>query len=143
MLQLDREGLWSKVRAYDTVSGRREDYRCNKVPSRGEQCAAGFQLLFNADSFQVTSFATEQQHTHEEILSQTTARGINKTTKDAIDRLLALKVTAPKTIRDNLAKEAESNPGISLPKDERQLYKLKKHSFVKNLHPLRRLQSTG
>ena len=34
MLQFDQEGLWSKVRAYDTISGRREDYQCNKVPSR-------------------------------------------------------------------------------------------------------------
>jgi len=62
------EGIWAKFRTNDTYAGCREDYRCNKVPKRGPQCACAIHLIYNADNFQVTAFITDAEHNHDELL---------------------------------------------------------------------------
>lgn len=119
--------VWTSYTQYDTDSGRKKVYRCNCVPKRGPQCAAGLYLLFHDDSNQVTAFETKSGHTHDEILETRARIGFNQETKDFISALLDKKVTQPKNIFDALASEAEKNKEIQVPKNERQLYNYLSH----------------
>ena len=113
---LEREGCWSIKKAYETLSGRKQVYRCNKASSRGKQCDRAVYLLFEAESHRVLLFVTEAQHSHQSVKVPT---GMNKATKLIVDRLLLEKL-APKNIRDSVASEAEANDEIVVP-SERQL----------------------
>ena len=117
---LQNETTWTERKTYDTDAGWHEEYRCNKVPYRGPQCAAAFYLIYNADSERVTMYDTGLEHTHDDVLTTITIRGINPATKESIIRLLSLGVVIPKVIFNNLAKEAATNIQIKVP-NERQL----------------------
>jgi hypothetical protein len=122
-LLLDSEGCWATGVSYDTAAGRKQHYRCNKVPIRGPQCAMAIYLLFNAESDAVSLFASALEHTHEDVLAQpgkAPAAGINKATKAFIAPLIRQKA-APKTIRMFLATELAANTALRMP-TVRQLY---------------------
>lgn len=92
------------------------------MPYRNKiQCACAVQLLYHADNFGVTWFVSGQEHNHDEILENVKTIGLNKATKEFIDKLLALRITTAKPFQDLLAKEALKNPAIKIPKDSRQL----------------------
>src|SRR5579883_1372847 len=58
--KVERQGIWAKMKPYDTMEGKKQTYRCNKVPYRGRQCSAGLYLLYHSDSFQVSLFASKE-----------------------------------------------------------------------------------
>ena len=117
---LEEEACWSKQKNYEVSAGRKQLFRCNRVPSRGVQCEAAIYLLYSADNLQVILYSTEADHNHNDILDQVKKVCMNKATKDLIDLLIRQKV-APKNILDILAKETLTNTNIRVP-SERQLY---------------------
>jgi hypothetical protein len=110
-------GCWTSSKMYDTMAGQKDFYRCNRVPQRGFQCAKAVQLLYHAESMEVTLFISAQEHTHDEILENAGSQsGINKKTKALIDRLLSQK-QPPKSNLNILATESATNVNIKVPKD--------------------------
>jgi hypothetical protein len=67
-------------------------------------------VVHNATDFGVTILHNQQEHTHDEILSTTTKRGIDEHTKTVILRLFKANVTFPTRIQDNLkVRKSENN----------------------------------
>lgn len=64
---IEEQRVWSHFHSYDTVAGRKDQYRCNLVPYRGVQRAAAIHLIYNSDSYKVTLFATPEDHDHDQI----------------------------------------------------------------------------
>ena len=73
-----RFGPKTSLDARETNAGRKQFYRCNLVPYRGQQCAVAIQLLFDAESFEVLQFKTEEEHNHDELMVDRKTIGINK-----------------------------------------------------------------
>ena len=120
---LVQDGYWSLYKSHETDAGRKEDYRCNKIPFRSKnQCANALQMLYHAEDLGVTIFESGEDHDHDELLLNIKQHGINKETKDFINQLLKNKVASSKTILDLLANEAKTNQSIKMPKNQRQLY---------------------
>ena len=114
------EEYWAVGKMCETIAGRKQPYRCNKAPKRGNQCARASQLLYHAEDLRVTLFVTDADHNHDEIVADIVKTGINKATKDVIDHLIEQKVSS-KNILEYLVKEASTNLDITVP-SERQLY---------------------
>ena len=91
------ERIWSPTTSYESANGRKQLYRCNLVVQRGPQCASALHLLYHADSFQVSAYISQEEHTHEAIGKK--AHGINATTKESISRLLNLKLNTKGSIK--------------------------------------------
>ena len=111
---LEEEACWSKQKNYEVSAGRKQLFRCNRVPSRGVQCEAAIYLLYSADNLQVILYSTEADHNHNYILDQVKKVCMNKATKDSIDLLILQKV-APKKILDILAKETLTTRILEFP----------------------------
>ena len=79
---LEEEACWSKQKNYEVSAGRKQLFRCNRVPSRGVQCEAAIYLLYSADNLQVILYSTEADHNHNDILDQVKKVCMNKATKD-------------------------------------------------------------
>ncbi len=47
-------------------TGNKQDYRCNKVKKKGQQCASAAQLFYHNNSHKVSLFKTSELHTCEE-----------------------------------------------------------------------------
>jgi hypothetical protein len=71
------ERIWSPTTAYDSAHGQKQLYRCNRVIQRGPHCACALHLLYHADSFQVSVYISQEEHTYDEIGRK--AHGINPT----------------------------------------------------------------
>lgn len=117
---IDKQKIWSKNYSRETNAGRKQFYRCNLVPYRGQQCTAAVHLVFDAESLQVQQYYTAEEHNHDEIMVNRKTIGINNQTKQAINELLKLKIQVPKIIRNTLERQAETDPAIMVP-SERQL----------------------
>ena len=116
---INEEKIWSKYYKHEVDVGTKIFYRCNLVPYRGQQCAAAVYLLYDAESFDVLLYETDEKHDHDELLSN--KRGINQPTKEAIDALNVFKL-APKAILKQLEKQAAApNSAIKVP-THTQLY---------------------
>ena len=66
------ERIWSPTTSYESANGRKQLYRCNLVVQRGPQCASALHLLYHADSFQVSAYISQEEHTHEAIGKKST-----------------------------------------------------------------------
>lgn len=121
---IDANQIWSLSKRSNCKVDDKEYFRCNRVPVRGQQCAAAVQLLYKGDSQNVLLFMTSKDHDHDDILVDNNKHGLNKATKKAIHLILENGVTQPRLIFDKLANEVENNPncGIVMPQGLRQLY---------------------
>lgn len=121
-LWLETEKTWGLRQNYICSNGRRNVYRCNKVPARGDQCKCALYLQYPDDDETVLVYISEETHTHDQILAEHERRGLTEETKIFITDLLSKGVSIPKLIANSIAKEAINNPDIKLPKNLRQLY---------------------
>lgn len=64
---LKEEGCWAAKKRIDTEEGEKQFFRCKKVKSRGEQCAASIHLLYEATSSRVYLFRSDAEHNCHEI----------------------------------------------------------------------------
>mgnify|MGYP003530474052 FL=1 len=65
---IKQEKCWSALRKYETVAGKKVEYRCNLVKRRSKrQCNASIYLLYHADDLTVSRFACELDHNHDEL----------------------------------------------------------------------------
>lgn len=112
---IEDQTIWSAKSSHDTEAGQRVQYRCNRVPYRGEQCAAAMHIIYNSDSTKVNLFIAEDEHNHGQINSQLLQRGLSKATKEAVDRYLEMRVAGSKKILSNLAAEKRTNDAITIP----------------------------
>ena len=94
------EECWAVGKMYETIAGRKQPYRFNKAPKRGNQCARALQLLYHAEDLRVTLFVIDADHNHDEIVADIVKAGINKATKDVIDHLIEQKVLTTASIVD-------------------------------------------
>lgn len=92
-----------------TKEGQKRFYRCNKVPKKGAQCAAGLHLLIECGTDKVFVYRMEADHNHDAI-GVRDDYGINAQTKMEINRLFDLHLK-PKAILSALKKIE----GIKLP----------------------------
>ena len=60
---LQKEGNWSKGRIIKLSTGDKQNYRCNRVKKKGQQCASAAQLMYHNTSFKVSLFKTSTEHT--------------------------------------------------------------------------------
>ena len=78
---VEAEKIWTSNTIYNTYEGKKVVFRCNLVKKRGPQCAASMCLLYHHDSFKVTRYETNDEHTHETI--NLTLAEINKISSTA------------------------------------------------------------
>jgi hypothetical protein len=120
-LQQDEQQCWSKHYLNPSFEGDKSYYRCNKVKSRGPQCASRICLQYNATDNRVLLHQTDAQHNHDDILAVSAPQGINVTTKALIRRLYARGVTKPTAIHHQIEEAMASDPALKMP-TETQLY---------------------
>ncbi|XP_073948903.1 uncharacterized protein [Choristoneura fumiferana] len=99
---VEEENSWSILTTHLTYDGKKRFYRCNKVPRKGEQCAAQLYLLFDTNSDAVLLYRTDCEHNHDSIKSSYNF-GICDETKLEINKLFDLRLK-PKAILGNLNK---------------------------------------
>ncbi|KAI5646654.1 FLYWCH zinc finger domain-containing protein [Phthorimaea operculella] len=87
--QVNAEKTWAVSNTHYTKEGQKRFYRCNKVPSRGPQCATQICLLCEADSDAVILYRTDCDHTHDSIKTNYNY-GISSETKNEIKKLYGL-----------------------------------------------------
>jgi hypothetical protein len=94
-----REKIWSKRNKKTTLEGVKQFYRCNKPPSRAEQCATGLYLLYHAENQRVSIYRTTCSHT-----CIPRRLKVPQETRDAIKLMYESGIRKPKLIVENLEK---------------------------------------
>lgn len=117
------QAIFSRHYTNTTFDGDKVYYRCNLVKKHGPQCSQKIRLHYNATDSRVFLSQTSNQHNHEQINANVVKYGLNRETKQAIQKIWASGFKMPKEISQQLEKEKAADPksDIKIP-GQRQLY---------------------